>query len=92
MLSVRARSFSLPVAAVASPERSPLMSARNTGTPAVESCSAIMCRVTVLPVPVAPATRPCRFIIASGSRTGASLWSSPSTIAAPSSIVGPSRV
>ena len=25
------------------------MSARNTGTPAVESCSAIMCSVTVLP-------------------------------------------
>ncbi len=92
MLSVRARSFSEPVAAVARPERSPLMSARNTGTPAVESCSAIMCSVTVLPVPVAPATRPCRFIIASGSRTEASLWSSPSTIAAPSSIVGPSRV
>ena len=33
MLSVRAMSFSLPVAAVASPERSPLISARNTGTP-----------------------------------------------------------
>ena len=90
--AVRASSFSLPVAAVASPDRSPLISARNTGTPAAESCSAIMCSVTVLPVPVAPATSPWRFIMDSGSRTGASLWTSPSTIAAPSSIVGPSRV
>ena len=72
--AVRARrSLSLPAAAVASPERSPLMSARNTGTPAADSCSAIMCSVTVLPVPVAPATRPCRFIMDSGSRTWASL-------------------
>ena len=29
-------------------------------------------------VPVAPAIRPCRFVIASGSRTIASWWSSPS--------------
>ena len=37
------------------------MSARKTGTPWPESCSAISCSVLVLPVPVAPATRPCRF-------------------------------
>ena len=36
------------------------MSARKTGTPAADSCSAISWRVLVLPVPVAPATRPCR--------------------------------
>ena len=41
-----------------SPDRSPLKSAITTGTPAAESCSAITCRVLVLPVPVAPATRP----------------------------------
>ena len=39
-------------ARVAMPERSPLTSATNTGTPAAESCSAITCSVFVLPVPV----------------------------------------
>ena len=47
-----------PVAAM--PERSPLMSAANTGTPAREKPSASTCSVTVLPVPVAPVTRPWR--------------------------------
>ena len=56
----------------ASPERSPFMSAAKTGTPASESCSAIPCSVLVLPVPVAPAIRPWRFIIASGTWTAAS--------------------
>src|SRR5688572_29544362 len=45
------------------------MSATKTGTPAADSCSAISCRVRVLPVPVAPATSPCRLNIASGIRT-----------------------
>ena len=36
------------------------MSAAKTGTPAFEKPSASTCRVTVLPVPVAPVTRPCR--------------------------------
>ena len=36
------------------------MSAANTGTPAREKPSASTCKVTVLPVPVAPVTRPCR--------------------------------
>ena len=48
---------------------SPLMSLMKTGTPASESCSARTWSVFVLPVPVAPATRPWRFIIASGTRT-----------------------
>ena len=42
------------------PERSPLMSAAKTGTPAREKPSASTCRVTVLPVPVAPVTSPWR--------------------------------
>ena len=42
------------------PERSPFTSAAKTATPAREKPSARTCRVTVLPVPVAPATRPCR--------------------------------
>ena len=54
----RMRSLASPAAAM--PERSPLMSAANTGTPAREKPSASTCRVTVLPVPVAPVTRPCR--------------------------------
>jgi hypothetical protein len=67
------------------------MSARKTGTPWADSCSAMTCRVTVLPVPVAPETSPCRFIIAIGSRTGASGWISPSSIAAPKCTAGPSE-
>jgi hypothetical protein len=42
------------------PVRSPLMSARNTGTPMREKFSARVCSVMVLPVPVAPVTRPWR--------------------------------
>ena len=42
------------------PVRSPLMSAMNTGTPASDRLSAIFCRVTVLPVPVAPVIKPWR--------------------------------
>ena len=55
-----------------SPDRSPLMSATTTGTPAADSCSAKPCSVLVLPVPVAPAIRPCRFTIDSATRTCAS--------------------
>ena len=36
------------------------MSAKKTGTPAKEKLSAIFCRVTVLPVPVAPVISPWR--------------------------------
>ena len=42
------------------PDKSPLMSAANTGTPAAEKPSASTCSVTVLPVPVAPVMSPCR--------------------------------
>ena len=44
----------------ASPATSPFTSAMNTGTPIREKPSARVIRVTVLPVPVAPATRPWR--------------------------------
>jgi hypothetical protein len=37
------------------------MSEAKTGTPALEKPSASTCRDTVLPVPVAPVMRPCRF-------------------------------
>ena len=46
------------------PVRSPLTSARKTGTPWRLKFSASVCSVTVLPVPVAPVTSPCRFAIA----------------------------
>ena len=49
------------------PDRSPLTSAMNTGTPIRENRSAITCSVTVLPVPVAPVMRPCR-LASAGSR------------------------
>ena len=45
------------------PDKSPFTSARNTGTPAALNISAMRRRVTVLPVPVAPAIRPWRLII-----------------------------
>ncbi len=57
--------------AAPSPEMSPLMSLMKTGTPAADSCSAMTCRLLVLPVPVAPATSPWRFSMASGMRTRA---------------------
>jgi hypothetical protein len=43
------------------------MSARNTGTPIWLKLSASFCSVTVLPVPVAPVTSPCR-LASAGSR------------------------
>ena len=61
------------------------MSASSTGTPAAEHCSARFCSVLVLPVPVAPATRPWRFSVANGMRTCASGAATPSITTAPSS-------
>ena len=55
--ALRAASLSEAAPASAKPVRSPFTSDRNTGTPAVDSPSANSCRVRVLPVPVAPATR-----------------------------------
>ena len=46
------------------------MSAANTGTPARANPSAITCSETVLPVPVAPVTRPWRLASASVSQAG----------------------
>ena len=77
--------LSLGTPGEAIPDRSPLTSARNTGTPAADSCSAISCSVLVLPVPVAPATRPCRLSISSGIRTPTSGWEVLSVTNAPSS-------
>ena len=62
------------------------MSAANTETPARAICSAINCSVFVLPVPVAPATSPCRFSIDSEMRIFASGIGLPSEISTPSSI------
>jgi membrane protein DedA with SNARE-associated domain len=50
--------------ATATPERSPFTSAAKTGTPALVKPSAMICRVIVLPVPVAPVTRPWRLAMA----------------------------
>ena len=72
MLAQRSSIFGFGSPATAMPLRSPLMSARKTGTPWADSCSAMSWRVLVLPVPVAPATSPCRFMTESGIRTLAS--------------------
>ena len=53
-------SFSLATPAFEIPLRSPLTSARKTGTPMRENCSAMTCSVIVLPVPVAPVMQPWR--------------------------------
>ncbi len=49
------------------PARSPLTSAMNTGTPIELKASAMVCNVTVLPVPVAPVISPWRFASAGSS-------------------------
>src|SRR5688500_10966047 len=91
MDAARAVSFSFSTAGAASPLMSPLMSLMKTGTPASESCSASTWSVFVLPVPVAPATSPWRFIIASGTRTWRPGNVSSSRIAAPKVMPGPSK-
>ena len=67
------------------------MSAANTATPAALSCSASSWSVFVLPVPVAPATSPCRFSMASGIRMWVPVRVSGSAISPPSSRAGPSN-
>src|SRR6185369_7685195 len=59
---------SLPSPTSEMPDKSPLISAANTGTPARAKPSAMTCNDTVLPVPVAPVTRPCRLASASASQ------------------------
>ena len=76
----------------AMPDRSPLMSAAKTGTPAFDSWPARSCSVLVLPVPVAPAMSPWRLSIERATWTRASLTSSPSCIALPMTSVGSSNV
>ncbi len=68
------------------------MSAAKTGTPAAEICSAISWSVLVLPVPVAPETRPCRFSMLSGIRTTAEGTGVSFSISTPSSMAGSSKV
>ena len=67
---LRMKSLASPTSEM--PERSPLMSAANTGTPARANPSAITCSETVFPVPVAPVTRPWRLASASVSQAGCS--------------------
>ncbi len=53
------------------PDRSPFTSDMKQGTPMLEKCSARVCRVTVLPVPVAPVISPCRLAIWGSRQTSA---------------------
>ena len=56
------------------PVRSPFTSAMNTGTPMSESFWAMVCRVTVLPVPVAPVINPWRLASAGIREHSVSPW------------------
>src|SRR5690606_4514953 len=75
------RSATLPwgLPAAPRPQGSPLMSAANTATPASLKASARRCRVTVLPVPVAPAIRPWRLARRRAWATGWPWGSAPRT-------------
>src|SRR3954469_16573462 len=63
----RASTLALAPPVFASPERSPLTSAMNTGTPIDEKRWASVCSVTLLPVPVAPVIKPWRLASAGKS-------------------------
>ena len=65
--AARSTTFGLSPPGRGIPDRSPFTSAMKTGTPIALNPSARTLSVTVLPVPVAPAIRPCRFAIP-GSR------------------------
>jgi hypothetical protein len=67
------------------------MSLMKTGTPAFDSWPARSWSVFVLPVPVAPAMSPCRFIIDNATWTRLSLKSSPSSIGLPMITAGSVR-
>jgi hypothetical protein len=83
------RSFGVP--GTHRPARSPFTSARKTGTPARASPSARSWSVRVLPVPVEPAIRPCRFIMRRGMRIGSVPCGLPSCSAWPTSIPGAAK-
>ena len=69
--ATRCWSLSLGAPAIARPATSPLTSAMNTGTPSREKPSASVISETVLPVPVAPATRPWRLPYLAAGRPAA---------------------
>ena len=86
--ATRSTTFGLSPPGRGIPDRSPFTSARKTGTPIALNRSASTRSVTVLPVPVAPAIRPCRlaipgssaisfFPLAIGSGAGASVIGRP---------------
>jgi len=84
---MRSAIFELLVPGWLIPDKSPLMSAANTGTPIRLKPSANTCNVTVFPVPVAPAISPCRFAIC-GNRLS---WEVPCAMQSGSTMVHPLR-
>ena len=84
MLSQRSFILSFKVPGAPIPLKSPLISIINTFTPALLSPSARPCKVLVLPVPVAPAISPWRFMVFRGNITGTPGTACPSCIACPS--------
>ncbi|CUI79151.1 Uncharacterised protein [Achromobacter xylosoxidans] len=68
----RSCNLGLATPACEMPVRSPLTSAMKTGVPMREKDSASTCRVTVLPVPVAPVIQPWR--LARAGNRASSVW------------------
>ena len=89
--AVRDKSLSEPAPASARPVRSPLTSHRSTEEPAADSPSARSCRVRVLPVPVAPATRRWRLNMAVGIFAVVPGTRAPPSMRVPMVIVGASH-
>ena len=65
----RSSIFGCPGLGFAKPLKSPLTSINKTGTPFSLKFSANTCKVFVFPVPVAPAIKPCLFMVFRGTLT-----------------------
>ena len=92
MRSWRSSILAWPALGTATPLRSPLMSISREGTPSRDNCSAMICRVLVLPEPVAPAIKPCRFMVLSGTFINELGIDSPPSMAPPRIIEGPLKL
>ena len=88
----RSSIFGCPGLGFAKPLKSPLTSINKTGTPFSLKFSANICKVFVFPVPVAPAIKPCLFMVFSGTFTKQLVSVLVFSVAAPKVIYSPLKV